>query len=42
MNESSDLELPFHEDNIQIEDNKHNLNTLEDAEDFIINYINNK
>ena len=25
MNESSDLELPFHEDNIQIEDNKHNL-----------------
>tara|TARA_R100001594_G_scaffold123613_1_gene160120 strand:- start:680 stop:919 length:240 start_codon:yes stop_codon:yes gene_type:complete len=23
-------------------DNKHNLNTLEDAEDFIINYINNK
>ena len=23
-------------------DNKHNLNTLEDAENFIINYIDNK
>ena len=23
-------------------DNKHNLNTLEDAENFILNYINNK
>jgi len=32
----------YKENIITDRDNKHNLNTLEDAENFIINYIDNK